>query len=273
MSTKFHLERLPLALAAVMLVGCSEPEHVSFPTEDGGVIHADMYGNGDHGVVLAHGGQFNKESWVTQAQAFAKAGFRALAIDFRGRGQSKGGPQITSQDDVRFDVHRSGGALDGRDPAIPFRAVDTMTQTMAADSFERFIIRPSVVRVAASGLAMTLVVWVVLALVFGGSSAISRLSALFLILGPIFTAPRLANRGVIEIAYGMVSGPALGGREMIRLEDIDWRRTENRTFLQRVFGGQRIYSTSGRHIIVTPWMYRPEDVWRLSEALRNRQYT
>jgi len=104
MSTKFHLEWLPLALAAVMLVGCSEPEHVSFPTEDGGVIHADMYGNGDHGVVLAHGGQFNKESWVTQAQALAKAGFRALAIDFRGRGQSKGGPQITSQDDVRFDV-------------------------------------------------------------------------------------------------------------------------------------------------------------------------
>ncbi|MCH7779457.1 MAG: hypothetical protein IH848_01300 [Acidobacteria bacterium] len=145
---------------------------------------------------------------------------------------------------------------------------------MTTDNFERFIIRPSVVRVAASGLAMTLVVWVVLALVFGGSSAISRLSALFLILGPIFTAPRLAKRGVIEIAHGMVSGPApLGGREMIRLEDVDWRRTEDRTFLQLVSGVQRIYSTSGRQIVVTPWWYRPEDVWRLSEALRNRQYT
>lgn len=152
-----------------------------------------------------------------------------------------------------------------------------MTQTVAADSFERFIIRPSVVRVAAYGvlfgLAGALVVLLVLTLVFGRSSAISLVSVLVLILGPIFTAPRLAKRGVIEIVHGMVSGPALGGREMIRLEDIDWRRTENRTFLQRVFGGQRIYSTSGRHIIVTPWMYRPEDVWRLSEALRNRQYT
>ncbi len=95
---------LEWVVATVVLVGCSEPEHVSFPTEDGGVVHADMYGNGDHGVVLAHGGQFNKETWKIQAQALARAGFRALAIDFRGRGQSKGGPQITSQDDVRFDV-------------------------------------------------------------------------------------------------------------------------------------------------------------------------
>ncbi len=95
---------LEWVMATVVLVGCSEPEHVSFPTEDGGVVHADMYGTGDRGVVLAHGGQFNKETWETQAQALARAGFRALAIDFRGRGQSKGGPQITSQDDVRFDV-------------------------------------------------------------------------------------------------------------------------------------------------------------------------
>jgi len=63
-----------------------------------------LYGNGDRGVVLAHGGQFNKESWAKQAQTLARAGFRALVIDFRGRGQSQGGPQATSQDDVRFDV-------------------------------------------------------------------------------------------------------------------------------------------------------------------------
>ncbi len=98
------LRILGLAVAAEVLVGCAGPEHVSFPTEDGGVVHADMYGNGDRGVVLAHGGRFNKESWATQAHVLAKAGFRALAIDFRGRGQSQGGPQITSPDDVHFDV-------------------------------------------------------------------------------------------------------------------------------------------------------------------------
>ena len=29
-------------------------EHVSFSTEDGGLIYADLYGNSDRGLVLAH---------------------------------------------------------------------------------------------------------------------------------------------------------------------------------------------------------------------------
>ncbi len=33
-------------------------EHVTFPTQDGGLIYADLYGKGDRSVVLAHGGQF-----------------------------------------------------------------------------------------------------------------------------------------------------------------------------------------------------------------------
>jgi pimeloyl-ACP methyl ester carboxylesterase len=65
-------------------------QQVSFPTEDGGVIYADLYGKGDRGVVLAHGGRFNKESWEPQAQYLVKAGFRVLAFDFRGFGQSHG---------------------------------------------------------------------------------------------------------------------------------------------------------------------------------------
>ena len=63
---------------------------VSFPTRDGGLIYADLYGTGNRGVVLAHGGQFNKESWREQARALTAAGFRVLAIDFRGYGKSRG---------------------------------------------------------------------------------------------------------------------------------------------------------------------------------------
>jgi pimeloyl-ACP methyl ester carboxylesterase len=63
---------------------------VSFPTEDGAVIFADIYGTGNRGVVLAHGGQFNKESWAKQARILADAGFRVLALDFRGYGKSHG---------------------------------------------------------------------------------------------------------------------------------------------------------------------------------------
>src|SRR5207302_2975974 len=53
-------------------------------------VYADVYGKGDKGVVLAHGGQFNKESWEKQARALATAKFRVLALDFRGYGKSRG---------------------------------------------------------------------------------------------------------------------------------------------------------------------------------------
>ena len=81
------------------------PELVSFPTPDGGVVYANLYGKGERAVVLAHGGRFTKESWDEQARALARAGFRVLAIDFRGRGQSRGGAQARGRDDgARFDV-------------------------------------------------------------------------------------------------------------------------------------------------------------------------
>ena len=66
------------------------PEHVRFPTQDGGLIFGNLYGAGDRGVVLAHGGRFNKESWENQARELAKAGYRVLAIDFRSYGESRG---------------------------------------------------------------------------------------------------------------------------------------------------------------------------------------
>src|SRR5712664_2782854 len=83
---------VPRAILATLLVTgpAVAQEHVSFPTEDGGVVYADMYGKGERGVVLAHGGRFNKESWERQAQTLASAGFRVLALDFRGYGKSHG---------------------------------------------------------------------------------------------------------------------------------------------------------------------------------------
>ena len=80
-----------LTVAILGLVARAEvPQPVSFPTPDGGVVFADLYGNGDRGVVLAHGGRFDKESWAPQARVLAGAGFRVLAFDFRGRGRSHG---------------------------------------------------------------------------------------------------------------------------------------------------------------------------------------
>ena len=83
----------------------SPPELVSFPTQDGGLIYANLYGKGERGVVLAHGGRFNKESWEQQAQTLAMEGFRVLAIDFRGYGRSKGPGQADPLSaPLHFDV-------------------------------------------------------------------------------------------------------------------------------------------------------------------------
>jgi hypothetical protein len=56
-------------MAAVVLAGltCAQ-NHVSFSTVDGWTICADLYGTGDRGVVLAHGGRFEKGSWEKQAR-------------------------------------------------------------------------------------------------------------------------------------------------------------------------------------------------------------
>lgn len=66
------------------------PEPISFKTEDGAQISGDLYGKGDRGVVLVHGGRFIKESWWKQARTLADAGYRVLSINLRGYGQSKG---------------------------------------------------------------------------------------------------------------------------------------------------------------------------------------
>lgn len=95
-----------VALAAIALIGAEAVQQtVSFPTQDGGLIYADLYGKGDRAVVLAHGGPFNKESWMEQANHLAAAGFRVLAIDFRGYGRSQGSGQADPLSaPLQFDV-------------------------------------------------------------------------------------------------------------------------------------------------------------------------
>ena len=93
MNTMKRFARLAIALA---LFGASaarsqEFQKVVFPTSDGGEIHANLYGQGKHAVVLAHGGVFNKESWHPLAVSIAEKGTSVLAIDFRGYGDSRSG--------------------------------------------------------------------------------------------------------------------------------------------------------------------------------------
>jgi pimeloyl-ACP methyl ester carboxylesterase len=106
---------VPLALVLSTVVAAQQT--VSFRTEDGGRVCAELYGNGrsTHGVVLAHGGRFNKESWRPQARTLVAEGFRVLAFDFRGFGCSTG-PGQADFDNAPFekDVLASVRYLKGR---------------------------------------------------------------------------------------------------------------------------------------------------------------
>ena len=93
---------LGLITGAPVLEGVSAQAVVSFPSPDGGVVYADLRGNGDHAVVFVHGGQFTKDSWAEQAQVLADRGFQTIAIDLRGRGQSRGGPGKERDDDFSY---------------------------------------------------------------------------------------------------------------------------------------------------------------------------
>lgn len=54
----------------------------------GSILTGRLGASGRQG--LAHGGRFKKVSWAPQARVLAAAGFRVLALDFRGYGASRG---------------------------------------------------------------------------------------------------------------------------------------------------------------------------------------
>jgi len=98
------VRRLILIIVTWLLSGHAAAQTtVSFPSGDGGIVYADVYGEGDRAIVLAHGGQFNKESWEKQARTLAAANFRVLALDFRGYGKSRG-PGDSDPMDARLQL-------------------------------------------------------------------------------------------------------------------------------------------------------------------------
>lgn len=96
---------LGVLVAVLAAASAGAQEHTKITTQDGAILYADLYGKGERGVVLAHGGQFTRESWAKQAEALARGGFRVLAFDFRGFGQSPR-PENSKgiYDGVQYDV-------------------------------------------------------------------------------------------------------------------------------------------------------------------------
>ncbi len=65
-------------------------ERVTITTDDGAHIVADLYRGGRRAIILAHGGRYTRASWKPQAELLSRLGYRVLAPDFRGFGESTG---------------------------------------------------------------------------------------------------------------------------------------------------------------------------------------
>jgi pimeloyl-ACP methyl ester carboxylesterase len=84
---------------------------VRFETSDGRTLTGRLFGSGRVGVTLAHMFPADARSWYPAARQIAKAGYMALAFNFRGYGDSGGTKQIAKGP---VDVQAAKGYLERR---------------------------------------------------------------------------------------------------------------------------------------------------------------
>jgi pimeloyl-ACP methyl ester carboxylesterase len=87
---------------------CREPGEtaVQLKTSDGARVYGVAVGKGSTGVVLAHQAMSDHCEWMTFARELARRGMRALAIDLRDNGVSRGGAAGRYDRDVAAAVAR-----------------------------------------------------------------------------------------------------------------------------------------------------------------------
>ena len=88
-----------------------------FPSHDGGTIATLEYGEGPT-IVLSHGVTLSHRTWVKQFEALPKEGFRVVAFDHRGHGDSEAGSTGHSIDNLADDVRTVLDRCDVRDGII-----------------------------------------------------------------------------------------------------------------------------------------------------------
>lgn len=75
------------------------PWDVTFETADGVELHGTLFGSGEAAIVLVPGYPGEQAGWLPFAEAAAAAGYRALAFDLRGHGDSGGERDLTASPD------------------------------------------------------------------------------------------------------------------------------------------------------------------------------
>jgi pimeloyl-ACP methyl ester carboxylesterase len=116
-------------------------------SHDGGTIYTISRGEGPV-VVFCHGVTLSSRVWAKQFASFPAAGFRAVAFDSRGHGESRAGSTGHSLDNLADDLRTVLEQLDLRDVVL-------VGHSMGGMAVQAFAIRhPAVVAERVSGLVL-----------------------------------------------------------------------------------------------------------------------
>lgn len=116
-------------------------------SHDGGTIYTISRGDGPV-VVFCHGVTLSSRVWAKQFASFPAAGFRAVAFDSRGHGESRVGETGHSLDNLADDLRTVLDELDLRDVVL-------VGHSMGGMAVQAFAIRhPEVVRERVAGLVL-----------------------------------------------------------------------------------------------------------------------
>jgi pimeloyl-ACP methyl ester carboxylesterase len=110
-----------------------DPTRTIFRGEEGIALVADVYGDAQAPVViLLHGGGQTRHAWGDTAAAIGRAGYRAIALDGRGHGESDWSPSGAYLiDQFIADLKRVIGTL-GRRPVLVGASLGGLTALLAA---------------------------------------------------------------------------------------------------------------------------------------------
>jgi len=78
-----------MVVAQLPLGEATAQKTLSFPSADGGVVYANPFGKSDKDVLLAHGGQFNKESWTHRLTLWWRQDLKCWRSIFAGTASRK----------------------------------------------------------------------------------------------------------------------------------------------------------------------------------------
>jgi pimeloyl-ACP methyl ester carboxylesterase len=108
-------------------------ESATIPSHDGGTIHVVTAGSGAP-IVLSHGVTLSVRTWIRQLETLPAQGFRIVAFDHRGHGESTVGDSGFSIDNLGDDIRSVVERLDLRDAVL-------VGHSMGGIAVQSFLIR------------------------------------------------------------------------------------------------------------------------------------